>query len=341
MFERYTEKARRAIFFARYEASQFGSPYIESEHLLLGLLRESKDFCRRLCESSPAAVDKIREQIEGHTPLRQKTSTSIDLPIGEECKRILLLYALEEADHLEHKHIGTEHLILGLLRAQDCYAAQLLRERGFDFIRVRTLMVSGMWREAVASALKSPGIPVGYSCQRLLYNSASQTIVVEMNVGVGGWPERLQMIGCSGTLFSSARLFVRRQDAVAYELIGDPAADVSHCTPVTCEKHPIVVFNSMKRNMVGTANWEGVYVFNLRTKELTLRVAKDALTVPGSLRSWIQALISLSDDGQRLYVNVGVEKMLPDGCVVDYYLASFDLAGNNLKLLCQLQDIRF
>jgi ATP-dependent Clp protease ATP-binding subunit ClpC len=115
VFERFTEKARRVIFFARYEASQFGSPYIESEHLLLGLLRESKAFSARLFASSPGAIDKVRKQIEGHATFGEKFPTSVDLPLSEECNRILL-YASKEAEGLAHKHIGTEHLLLGMLR---------------------------------------------------------------------------------------------------------------------------------------------------------------------------------------------------------------------------------
>ena len=114
MFERYTEKARRVIFFARYEASQFGSPYIETEHLLLGLLREDKALTNRFLRSH-ASVESIRKQIEGHTTIREKVSTSVDLPLSNECKRVLA-YAAEEAERLSHKHIGTEHLLLGLLR---------------------------------------------------------------------------------------------------------------------------------------------------------------------------------------------------------------------------------
>ena len=67
MFERYTEKARRVIFFARYEASQFGSPYIETEHLLLGLLREDKALTNRFLRSH-ASVESIRKQIRGTPP---------------------------------------------------------------------------------------------------------------------------------------------------------------------------------------------------------------------------------------------------------------------------------
>ena len=115
MFERYTEKARRVIFFARYEASQFGSPYIETEHLLLGLLREDKALANRFLRSH-AAVESISKQIEGHTTIREKVSTSVDLPLSHECKRVLA-YGAEEAERLNHKHIGTEHLLLGLLFA--------------------------------------------------------------------------------------------------------------------------------------------------------------------------------------------------------------------------------
>ena len=88
MFERYTEKARRVIFFARYEASEFGSPYIETEHLLLGLLREDKTLANRLLHSD-AVVDSIREQIEAHSTMGDKIPTSVDLPLSQECKRIL------------------------------------------------------------------------------------------------------------------------------------------------------------------------------------------------------------------------------------------------------------
>src|SRR5688572_1370635 len=135
MFERYTEKARRVIFFARYEASQFGSPYIETEHLLLGLLREDKALANRFLRSH-ASLESIRKQIEGHTTIREKVSTSVDLPLSNECKRVLA-YAAEEAERLSHKHIGTEHLLLGLLREEKCFAAEILHERGLRLSAIR------------------------------------------------------------------------------------------------------------------------------------------------------------------------------------------------------------
>jgi uncharacterized damage-inducible protein DinB len=135
MFERYTEKARRVIFFARYEASQFGSPYIETEHLLLGLLREDRALTNRFFRPH-GSVESIRKQIEECTPVREKVPTSIDLPLSNECKRVLA-YAAEEGLQLSHQHIGTEHLLLGLMREDKCLAADILRERGLQASAVR------------------------------------------------------------------------------------------------------------------------------------------------------------------------------------------------------------
>src|SRR6266849_2181202 len=126
MFERYTEKARRIIFFARYEASQFGSAFIETEHLLLGIIREDKALTNRFLRSQVAS---IRKEVENQTTVREKTSTSVDLPLSNESKRVLA-YAGEEAERLAHKHIGTEHLLLGLLREEKCFSAQILVEPG-------------------------------------------------------------------------------------------------------------------------------------------------------------------------------------------------------------------
>jgi ATP-dependent Clp protease ATP-binding subunit ClpC len=134
MFERYTEKARRVIFFARYEASRFGSPYIETEHLLLGLIREDKTLTNRFIRHFQ--VDSIRKQIESHTVAGEKTSTSVDLPLSNESKRVLA-YGAEEAERLGQKHIGTEHLLLGMLREEKCFAAQILAERDVRLNHVR------------------------------------------------------------------------------------------------------------------------------------------------------------------------------------------------------------
>ena len=161
MFERYTEKARRVIFFARYEASQFGSPYIESEHLLLGLLREDKSLTNRFLRSH-ASIESIRKQIEGHTTIREKVSTSVDLPLSHESKRILA-YAAEEAERLSHRHIGTEHLLLGLLREEKCFAAEILRERGLRLSTIREELVRSQSEKVSTSRPKESSLLAEFS----------------------------------------------------------------------------------------------------------------------------------------------------------------------------------
>src|SRR5690349_7829625 len=106
MFERYTEHARRVVFFARYEASQFGIPSIETEHLLLGMLRESPALLARLIPKIDREM--IRQQVAEHRARGEYIATSVDLPLSEESKRVLK-FALEEAEALSDKHIGAEH----------------------------------------------------------------------------------------------------------------------------------------------------------------------------------------------------------------------------------------
>ena len=128
MFERYTESARRVIFWARYFASQRGSPEIEAEHLLLGLLREDMSLADRFL-GSPWAVESVWRKVDQRKPLPRETSSPGVLPLSSTGKRVLD-FAAEEADQLSKKRIGTEHLLLGLLREEKCLAAEILDERG-------------------------------------------------------------------------------------------------------------------------------------------------------------------------------------------------------------------
>lgn len=133
MFERYTEKARRVIFFARYEASHYGSQSIETEHLLLGLLREEKSVHLWVPKAQP---EIIRQQIDSALEKRKSILTSVGLPLGQSSK-LVLKYAAEEADRLTDKHIGTEHLVLGLIREKNCFAAKLLTKQGANLDKLR------------------------------------------------------------------------------------------------------------------------------------------------------------------------------------------------------------
>lgn len=173
MFERYTEKARRVVFFARYEASQFGSPYIETEHVLLGLLRENKVIAYKLLKPG-VSMESFRQAIAEHTTVGTKMSTSVELPLSNECKRVLA-YAAEEAERLSHKYIGTEHLFLGLLREKKGFAAHLLTEAGTTLEDARNQIAT--WPAEPGFAIAPSGRQTVFTATRFLLSTSKRKLV--------------------------------------------------------------------------------------------------------------------------------------------------------------------
>jgi ATP-dependent Clp protease ATP-binding subunit ClpC len=140
MFERYTEKARRVIFFARFEASQFGASQIEAEHILLGMLREDRQIAARFFPEDSPDFKLIRKHIEDRVGIGEREVTSnVDLPLSIEAKRVLA-FAAQESDKLGHSHIGTDHLLLGLLVEEGTIAFKLLTEMGVVLYDVRKVI---------------------------------------------------------------------------------------------------------------------------------------------------------------------------------------------------------
>jgi ATP-dependent Clp protease ATP-binding subunit ClpC len=137
MFERYNGHARRVIFFARFAASQCGSATIESEHLLLGLIREASDVLARLAPS--LSVDELRAKIPRKIVV-ENPSLRIHMPLSVECKRILS-YSAEEANDMDHRFIGPEHVLLAILRENTCLAARLLTEMDVRLEKLRQQLV--------------------------------------------------------------------------------------------------------------------------------------------------------------------------------------------------------
>ena len=130
MVERFTEHARRAVFFARYEAASAGSVYVEPQHLLLALLREAKPLFGLWSLDRPEAVRSIRAEVETAFPPKVNWEPCEQLPLSERGKRIFD-YAIEEAQHMGAFHIGTGHLLLGILREENAPgAAAILHSRG-------------------------------------------------------------------------------------------------------------------------------------------------------------------------------------------------------------------
>jgi len=156
MFERYTERARRSIFFARYEASQFGSDHIEPEHFLLGILHEDRSLRSSL--KAPER-EEIRSRIEARLPRRGKISTSVDLPLSNSAKRALT-YAAEEADLLHHQEIECSHLVLGLLRLDPSVVAELLAPHGLGYEAMKATVAAQPVAEAAANEPSGPIHPL-------------------------------------------------------------------------------------------------------------------------------------------------------------------------------------
>lgn len=133
---------RRVIFFARYEAAELGAPYIETEHLLLGLLLEDKALFNQVLAGGLAEGDTMREELKAAETPRGRISTSVDLPLGVASKRVLA-YTSEEAERLNYREIATHHLLLGLLRETESKAARALRQHGLELEALRRKFSDG------------------------------------------------------------------------------------------------------------------------------------------------------------------------------------------------------
>jgi len=153
MFEKFTEKAKRILFLARYEASQQGSKVIGTEHLLLGLLREGEETSRELFRRANVSMELLQAELERRGPTREKLSTSVEIPFSDEAKKALQ-HAEEEAERLMHPHIGTEHILLGLLRLEESVAGRMLAERGMRLFAVREDAVNLYKRRALPKKKK-------------------------------------------------------------------------------------------------------------------------------------------------------------------------------------------
>ena len=195
MFERYTERARRVLFFARYEASQLGSISIETEHLLLGLIREGKGLTSRIFARSHLSLEGIRKDIEGRTVFREKVSTSVEIPFSTETKRALQ-FAAEEADRLLHNYVGTEHLLLGILREERSVAASILVEKGMRLSTVREDIVQLLNEKTTLTRVKETPLLSEFS--RDLTDSGMKNLLDPL-VGRSGELDRVQQVLCRRT----------------------------------------------------------------------------------------------------------------------------------------------
>jgi uncharacterized protein (TIGR03435 family) len=158
MFDRFSTRAARVLFHARSEAGGLGSPAIEPEHMLLGLLDESRGLGSRILAKTDDDLGHLRREIVGRLTSREKVPETAEIQLSASCQRALL-HAVEEADRLSHVHIGTEHVLLGLLHEDHSVAAEVLAARGVTIDGVREAIADAFSRGEQAEPPGPPGTP--------------------------------------------------------------------------------------------------------------------------------------------------------------------------------------
>jgi ATP-dependent Clp protease ATP-binding subunit ClpA len=129
MFERFTEPARRALFFAHYEATESGVRAITPEHLLLGLCHQASGALRPMFARWNIAADVLRGRVQEGFASGGKFPASVEIPFSPEAQRALQ-FAVAESDRLLNDYIGSEHVLLGIIRVDESHAARVLHELG-------------------------------------------------------------------------------------------------------------------------------------------------------------------------------------------------------------------
>lgn len=140
----FTERVRKVLALAREEAARLRHEYVGTEHILLGLVREGEGVAVAVLRNLHIDPDEIRESVEGLVKKGINAVTRVDLPYTSRAKKVLEL-AMSEARDLDHEYVGTEHLLLGLVREERGIAAQTLTARGVDLasVRAETLRLLG------------------------------------------------------------------------------------------------------------------------------------------------------------------------------------------------------
>ena len=161
MFERFTDRARQVVVLAQEEARMLNHDYIGTEHILLGLIREGNGVAAKALESLGISLEAVRQQVEEIIGRGQHVSSD-QIPFAAPAKEVLEL-SLREALQLGHNYIGTEHILLGLIREGDGVAAQVLVKLGADHDRIRRqviqLLQGSPGRDPAAAGLPSETAP--------------------------------------------------------------------------------------------------------------------------------------------------------------------------------------
>jgi ATP-dependent Clp protease ATP-binding subunit ClpC len=140
MFDRFTERARKVIILAKEEAKRFNHDYIGTEHILLGLIKEGESVAAAVLQNLGLSLDTIRLEVEKLVQFGPSTIVSGDIPFTPKAKKVIEL-AMDEARRLGHNYIGTEHLLLGLIKEGEGVASHVLMNVGLDLNKVRSEVI--------------------------------------------------------------------------------------------------------------------------------------------------------------------------------------------------------
>jgi len=157
MFERFTDRARKVMALANQEAQRFNHEYVGTEHILLGLVKEGQGVAANVLHNLQVDLKKIRLEVEKIVKSGPNMVTMGKLPQTPRAKKVIE-FAIEEARNLGHNYVGTEHLLLGLLREHDGVAAQVLMNLGLKLedVRAEVLNILGATMEQEAAAAGQP-----------------------------------------------------------------------------------------------------------------------------------------------------------------------------------------
>jgi ATP-dependent Clp protease ATP-binding subunit ClpC len=158
MFERFTDRGRKIIILAREEAERHQNDYLGTEHLVLAILRESDGIALMIIKKMGLSPEQIRLEIERNLPGGGTTVTFGEIPFSPRVKKVIE-YGVEEARLLGHNHIGSEHLLLGLLREEEGIGGKVLRSLGANLLTARQLTVTFLRKTGTRERDKKSSTP--------------------------------------------------------------------------------------------------------------------------------------------------------------------------------------
>jgi ATP-dependent Clp protease ATP-binding subunit ClpC len=201
MFERFTDRARRVVVLAQVEARMLNHDYIGTEHILLGLIHEGEGVAGRTLESLDISLEAVRQKVKELIGQGQAAPTG-HIPFTPRAKKVLEL-SLREALQLGHNYIGTEHILLGLIREGEGVAAQVLQKLGADLNRVRQTVIqllsgytAGTTEDIPEEKWTSPSGPTCPRCSLPLEGALAYRTLLASPVEEEGEPISLLVLYC-------------------------------------------------------------------------------------------------------------------------------------------------